>query len=155
MMGYGPGYGPGYGMGPGMMMGYGPGYGPGPGMGRYRMHRFATVDTDSNGIISADEAAARVEEAFSLMDLDANGALTLVEFMSVHMGFGPAYGPYAEERQKQKEARFREMDPGKTGSVSKEAFLKYGQKQFAAADTDKDGKVTPWEFRARAHMWSF
>jgi hypothetical protein len=41
------------------------------------------------------------------------------------------------------------MDPGKTGSVSKEAFLQFGQKRFAAADADKDGKVTPWEFRAR------
>ena len=121
-------------------------------MGRYGTNRFATIDTNGDGVISADEAAAYVAATFDMMDANGDGVVTIEEFMAVRRGPGYGYGPYAQERQQRKEARFAAMDPGKTGKVTKEAFLTYGKGVYAASDDDKDGKVTPWEFRAHMRL---
>lgn len=134
------GWGRGPGAGQGMMMGQGPGF----------MTRMATIDSNDDGVISDDEAAAQVESVFAAMDADDDGELTEEEYMSVRMG--PQRG-FNEERQKmmqdRKKARFGEMDTDKSGTVSKAEFIAAGKARFEAADTDKDGKVTPWEFRAQ------
>jgi hypothetical protein len=40
------------------------------------------------------------------------------------------------------------MDADKDGAVSKAEFIAASKAHFDAADTDQDGKVTPWEIRA-------
>jgi hypothetical protein len=40
------------------------------------------------------------------------------------------------------------MDADKSGKVSKAEFMAEGKARFASADADKDGVVTPWEFRS-------
>ena len=106
------------------------------------------MDANDDGIVSAEEAASAADEVFTAMDADDDGALTKDEYMAVRMG--PQLG-YNSERQaamqKAKEERFAAMDTDANGSVSKEEFLNAAQAHHAAADTDGDGKVTPWEHR--------
>jgi len=131
---------------------WGWGNGPEAGMmiGQGMMGRMAAIDSNNDGIISDDEAAAQVESVFAAMDADDDGELTMEEYMSVRMGPGRRLN---EERQKlmqdRKKARFAEMDTDKSGKVSKAEFIAGGKARFQAADADKDGKVTPWEFRAQ------
>lgn len=134
------------------MWGWGNGPGSGPMMGQGMMGRMAAIDTNNDGIIGDDEAAAQVESVFAAMDSDGDGELTEEEYMSVRMG--PGFGQSRnEERQKamqeRKKARFVEMDADKNGKVSQAEFIAGGKSRFQTADTDKDGKVTPWEFRSQ------
>jgi len=135
------GFGTGAGYGTGM--GYGPGMMGQPGRGRSMM-----MDANDDGIVSAEEAASAADEVFSAMDADDDAALTKDEYMAVRMG--PQLG-YNSERQaamqKAKEDRFTTMDADANGSVSKEEFLNAAQTHHGAADSDGDGKVTPWEHR--------
>jgi hypothetical protein len=121
--------------GPGMMMG-------GP--------RFGVIDSNGDGVIGADEAAAQREAVFAAMDGDDDGELTGEEFLSVSMGPGFGWNESRKEAmQSRKKERFTEMDADKNGKVSQAEFMAEQQKRFVAADTDKDGKVTPWEFRSQ------
>ena len=134
------------------MWGWGNGPGSSPMMGQGMMGRMAAIDTNNDGIIGDDEAAAQVESVFAAMDSDGDGELTEEEYMSVRMGPGFGQGRN-EERQKamqeRKKARFAEMDADKNGKASQAEFIAGGKARFQAADTDKDGKVTPWEFRSQ------
>jgi hypothetical protein len=141
--GWGPGSGMGWGRGSGGMMGRGM---DAPGRGR-----FTAIDENEDGIITAEEAASAVDQVFTAMDADDDGALTKEEYLAVRMGPGEGWNPERQAaRQAAKEARFGEMDNDKNGSVSKAEFIDGGKAHFEAADADKDGKVTPWEFRRQA-----
>lgn len=123
--------------------GAGPGNPDAPGLAR-----FAAVDADQDGVVSAEEAAAAVELVYVAMDADDDGRLTREEYRAVRMG--PQTGTNAArqaERQNAKAARFDAMDGDHDGTVSRAEFLDGGKARFEAADTDRDGKVTPWEFR--------
>ena len=132
------------------MWGWGRGPDSGMMMGQGMMGRMAAIDSNNDGLISDDEAAAQVESVFAAMDGDDDGELTEDEYMSVRMGMGRRLN---EDRQKamqeRKKARFGEMDADKSGKVSQAEFIAGGKARLQAADTDKDGKVTPWEFRAQ------
>lgn len=132
--------------------GNGPGGGQGMMMGQGFMGRMAAIDTNNDGVIGDDEAAAQVEAVYAAMDADDDGELIEEEYMAVRMG--PGFGPgFNKDRQRamqaRKKARFGDMDSDKNGKVSKAEFIAGGKARFEAADTDKDGKVTPWEFRAQ------
>jgi Ca2+-binding EF-hand superfamily protein len=109
---------------------------------------FGITDQNNDGVIAADEAAARRESVFVAIDADDDGALTEEEYMAVRMGPGAGRGPRHEARQELNRARFKVMDKNKDGKVTKAEFIEGGRVQFEAADANKDGKVTPWEFRA-------
>lgn len=138
--------------------GRGMGWHMGRGMGRNRngemgqrgfMRRFAIVDDNSDDRIGADEAAAWRESVFAAMDADDDNELTQDEYMAVRMGDGEGRNPERQKlRQQQKQARFTPMDADKSGKVSKVEWMASGKAEFEAADSDKDGIVTPWEFRA-------
>ncbi len=49
---------------------------------------------------------------------------------------------------KHKKTRFESMDADDDGIVRKLEFLTVGEEQHRAADTDGDGKVSIWEYRA-------
>ncbi len=121
-------------------------------MGQGMMSRMGTIDSNNDGVISDDEAAAQVEAVFAAMDGDNDSELTSEEYMSVRMGPGAGMGRNEERMkamQERKKARFVEMDGDKNGKVSRAEFIASGKARFQAADADKDGKVTPWEFRAQ------
>lgn len=140
---WGPGSGSSWGRGPGGGMG-GATDAPGPG-------RFTTIDANEDGAISAKEAASAVDQVFTAMDSDDDSALTKAEYLAVRMGQGGGWNPERQAaRQAAKEARFGEMDLDGSGSVSKAEFIDGGKVHFEAADANKDGKVTPWEFRRQA-----
>ncbi|MHA7970378.1 EF-hand domain-containing protein [Rhizobium sp. CAU 1783] len=134
---YGFGAGPGWGRG-GMMMN-------GPGRGR-----FPIIDADENGVISAEEAASAAEEVFAAMDSDDNAELTKDEYMAVRMGPQEGWNKTRQAaREKEKGDRFGVMDTDKNDSVSQAEFIANAKARFEAADGDKDGKVTPWEWRSQ------
>ncbi|MFY0615176.1 MAG: hypothetical protein JXQ99_26840 [Hyphomicrobiaceae bacterium] len=116
--------------------------------------RFGAIDTNHDGVVSAEEASANVEAVFAAMDGDNDDQLTETEFMSVRMGRG---GGRNKERQvanqDRKKSRFAEMDVDKDAKLSKSEFFESGRKRFVAADADKDGKVTPWEFRSSRRVF--
>lgn len=148
-LGFGPGYGmmPGYGYGPGMMAGPGYGYGAGM-MGQPGRGRFTMIDVNEDGIVSDEEAASAADDVFTAMDADDDGFVTLEEYMTVRMGPQTGYNPDRQEAMQQaKQDRFDGMDPDGDGKVSKEEFLGAAQAHHQAADTDADGKVSPWEHR--------
>ena len=109
---------------------------------------FGVIDSNHDGVISDDEAAARWEEVFAAMDADGDGSLTQEEYMAVRMGPGAGWGPRHEARQARKRDRFKSMDRNSDNKVSKAEFIEEGRQQFKAADNNKDGKVTAWEFRS-------
>ncbi|HCL66152.1 MAG TPA: hypothetical protein DIC56_15215 [Rhizobium sp.] len=131
-------------------MGAGPGWNRGGMMMMPGRGRFPIVDADENGVVSAEEAASAAEEVFAAMDADDNGELTLEEYMTVRMG--PQNGWNKERqaaREKDKSDRFATMDADKNDSVSQAEFMASSKGRFEGADADKDGKVTPWEWRSQ------
>lgn len=156
--GYGmtPGYGGGpqggqpWGAGTGMM-----GDGSGPMMGWRDPNapgrgRFAMMDANEDGTVTAEEAASQADMVFTSMDADDDGSLTVEEFMSVRMG--PQDGLDADRQgamTARKAARFDPMDTDTNGTVSKAEFIAASKAHFEAADADGDGKTTPWEIRAQ------
>jgi hypothetical protein len=161
MQGYGQGYGhmqgygrmQGYGFGRGPMMGGDDDFGAGPRWRRGDMPgrgRFAMIDANEDGVVSAEEAASAADEVFAAMDSDDDGMLTKEEYMSVRMG--PQRGwnqARQQQRQQAKEARFDDMDTDGDGSITKAEFLTLAERHHMSADADGDGKVTPWEHRRR------
>lgn len=110
--------------------------------------RFAIIDADEDGVVTAEEAASAADEVFTAMDSDDDGALTREEYLAVRMGTGEGWNAQRQAaRQAAKEARFAEMDTDRNGTVSRAEFMDGARAHFEAADSDKDERVTPWEFR--------
>lgn len=150
------GYGPGW-MGQGQGRGYGYGYGQGQGQGQgWGMRRGpgwagggAPVDLDQDGVVVAEEAAAHAEQRFALLDLDGDDVVSEDEFMEAapaHRRMRPWGG--AQRMYRFRTERFKEFDADEDGSVSRAEFIGSAQAAFERADSDGDGKVTVWEFRA-------
>ena len=128
--------------GPGM------GWGHGPGM-------MSMQDTDGDGFISKDEHAAWAASVFETMDVNNDGRLTRSEYMAVHMCPGQQAGssqsPMRASADALKAERFARMDTDNNGVVFRDQFLADGQANFAAMDTNGDGKVSMAELRAGYH----
>jgi len=110
--------------------------------------RFSSIDANEDGTVSADEAAANADLVFTAMDADEDGNLTVEEYMAVRMGPQEGLNPEREaSRQASKAERFAAMDTDADDVVAKAEFMAAGEAHFNAADSDGDGKVTPWEIR--------
>jgi hypothetical protein len=113
------------------------------------------IDANADGVINDDEAASLADFAFMRMDRDSDGALSETEFTEAR-GPGRRDGGWfrwlardeAEAVLKLRKDKFVSLDADKNASLSKMEFFADAKAKLAAADTDKDGKVTPWEFRA-------
>jgi hypothetical protein len=147
-------------MGPGMMgqgMVYGrvgpsttPGMAPGMGPGNTAYGGpSARLDTDGDGRITADEAAAEAEAVFTALDADDDDMLTPEEFGAVPTSGNVANHPAILRRRfENRSARFEMLDADGDGRVDRTEFIGHAEGRFAEADTDADGFVSPWEWRS-------
>ena len=125
------------------------------GGGRGMMERFQMLDSDTDGQVSASEAAEWHETVFLTMDANEDGQLTRDEYMAIQLGRGAdpdQRGPRYAERQIEKDARFTMMDADGDGLVTQAQFFADGQLRFTTADADKSGSVTLPEFIAMRWM---
>ncbi len=134
------------------MGGHGPGQmgqmgGPGGGM----MMRGMMFDTNGDGFIGPDEAAALADGMFMRLDRNHDGVIDETEATQ-----GPGQHGWrkwlgqqqADDMTAKLKAAFAERDADKDGKVTKLEFMNYAQSKYASLDTAKDGKVSPWAFRA-------
>lgn len=93
------------------------------------------VDTDGDGIISAEEYAADAERWFGSFDRDRDGILT-----------EPEYDP--------SQAAIRSITDTFAASgdadvvISRDDFVAFREGELADADLDGDGEVSVWEYRS-------
>ena len=129
--------------------GWGRGHGGKHGGGKHGGHRgMMMIDVNNDGLIGTDEAAALADGMFTRHDQNSDGALSEAEFSTPPHGrswFGR--GDKAAEHETRLKAMFVKLDADKNASVSKAEAFAEAQALYAAADADKDGKVTPWEIR--------
>ncbi len=109
------------------------------------------IDANNDGVIGEDEAAALADHAFMRMDDDQDGKVTEAEFVAGPHGKRGWFNWNSEETaavQKVRTDKFASLDTNKDKSLDKVEFFADAKAKLAAADSDKDGKVSPWEFRA-------
>jgi len=116
------------------------------------------IDANADGVIGADEAASLAEGMFMRHDRNRDEVLDEAEFIGP-MGHGGGWRGWwgtgsaeAEAVQKVRKDKFTSFDADKSGTLSKAEIFAEMQQKLASADADRDGKVTPWEFRALPRM---
>lgn len=136
--------------GDGMRMGK---HGGHHGKGHRGSRMMRMIDANNDGVISDDEAAAMAERAFMRLDRDADGNVTEAEFIDPPGRGRRFWSSWFGDEEKAavqgvRKEKFATLDADKNNSLSKAEFFVEAKSRLAAADADKDGKVTPWEFRA-------
>lgn len=107
------------------------------------------IDADSDGIVSASEASQHASAGFSLFDSDGDGAISEDEYLD------KAASPMSRGRRNLERlfvnriARFKDMDSDSDESVTLAEFMAKAQASYTAADTNGDGTITVWEYRAQ------
>jgi hypothetical protein len=123
--------------------------------GRHGGGRMMMLDTNNDGFINPDEAAAVAERAFMHIDKNRDGMIDQTEATTLpHRGGWRKWmggNPPADVTEKLK-AAFAERDTDKDGKVTKVEFMAYAQNRYATLDAAKDGKVSPWAFRASQRL---
>ncbi|WP_374567706.1 EF-hand domain-containing protein [Ideonella sp.] len=116
---------------------------PAPGEKPQRLphDKFAQVDTNRDGVISRDEAAAAPQLAgkFDEIDTDRDGRVAPAELKA-----------YAKTHRGGAKGAFSKMDGNGDGVITRDEVAANPKlaRKFDAADLDHDGRVTPDEARA-------
>jgi hypothetical protein len=118
----------------------------------------ARVDTDHDGFIEAAEAQAFAAARFDKLDKAHRGYLTLDDWeASLRRALDRASEtrrPRLERALSGREAAFRAMNKAGDGKLTKAEFLADSAARFAAADTNRDGKLSLDELRtAKGHAF--
>ncbi len=128
----------------------------GEGRGKHRGGRQMLIDVNADGVINDDEAAVLADHAFNRMDQNADASLNETEFTTMRGGKGHGGGWFnwgnsdeAAAVLKVRKDKFVVLDTDKNAGISRIEFFADAKAKLAAADTDRDGKVSPWEFRAQ------
>jgi Ca2+-binding EF-hand superfamily protein len=116
------------------------------------------IDKDGDGAISDAEAQAFAASRFDKLDSEHKGYLTLDAFEAPLRRAidraSEARRPQLEKALPRAEAAFKAINKAGDGHLTKDEFLADSRARFAAADTDKDGKLSLDELRhARGHAF--
>jgi Ca2+-binding EF-hand superfamily protein len=128
---------------------------------------FRSIDTNGDGLISGDEAAARREKVYQSMAGKDGNSLTADKFLlptnqasakkvsksskkEGHKDFEELSYAGLQARKKQV---FKSMDQDNNGKVTKDEFMAGGKQRFEESDVDKDGYLTAWEFSQKHHRF--
>lgn len=106
----------------------------------------AAIDLDRDGVVTADEAAAHFETMFDLYDADGDQKITESEYLTM-----PGRGPGASPRDQwlvRRTQRFERIDTDGDRALTFLEFMNEGKAAFTQADSDGNGTVSVWEFRA-------
>jgi len=97
----------------------------------------ARLDTAGNGYVTRDEYLAAAQGRFARIDVDADGKLTADELAGSHRHAKPdgAHGDHSQ-------SRFEKLDSNHDGVVTREEFMAAASEKFAKLDAAGDGKVT-------------
>ena len=112
-----------------------------------------TTDANGNHIISDEAVASMAERAFQRQDQNRDNDLTLEEYSYKPSRWFNAVTPTAAQTDAIKK-RFAETDADKNNLVSKLEFMTAEHTRYLAADTDKDGKISAWEFHSLTRPFS-
>ena len=120
--------------------------------GHGAQERFNAVDTNGNGLISAEEFTVKRTADFVEIDTDGNGAISQAEMMA-HMEKRRAEreAKRAEKRAERAARMFERADRNGDGQISVEEFEAAGNQRFARMDKNGDGSLTPDEMKRRGH----
>jgi Ca2+-binding EF-hand superfamily protein len=116
------------------------------------------VDKDGDGTISLAEAQAFAAQRFDRLDTEHKGYLTLESYEAPPRRAtdraSEARRPALERALPRAEAAFKALNKAGDGRLTKDEFLADSRARFAAADIDKDGKLTIDELRhTRGHAF--
>lgn len=112
--------------------------------GEQREARFAQIDTNSDGQVTADELTAQAAARFAAADANNDGALTLDEMK-------------AAAQEMHKDRMLKRLDANKDGTLSDDEMAKANEgrmgkrmtKRFEKMDADNSGSITLEEMTAR------
>ena len=113
------------------------------------------IDANGDGFIGPDEAAALADGMFMRLDRNRDNVIDEAEATQ-----GPGQRGWrrwlgqqqADDVAAKLKAAFVERDADKDGKVTKQEFMTFAQNKYASLDTAKDGKVSPWAFRAQPKL---
>jgi len=107
---------------------------------------FSKADKNNDKYVSSSEFEEWQDSVFGNMDADRNDELSEAEFLVI--GVRRPTGETPQQREARRRTEFKQMDRDSKGYVTKDQYIEHGEKAFDEADTNKDGKLTPQEFKA-------
>jgi Ca2+-binding EF-hand superfamily protein len=102
------------------------------------------MDKDRNGSVSKDEFMQFMSQTFDRLDANKSGELESKEALSTAFPFGVRTNAAAKVDVQQ---LLRMMDTDKSGTVSKDEFLRFISERFGRLDVNKDDRLEREELR--------
>jgi Ca2+-binding EF-hand superfamily protein len=102
------------------------------------------MDKDRNGSVSKDEFMQFMSQTFDRLDVNKSGELESKEALSTTFPFGVRTNAAAKVDVQQ---LLHMMDTDKSGTVSKDEFLRFISERFSRLDVNKDDRLEREELR--------
>ncbi len=104
----------------------------------------AAIDTDKDGVISAEESAAHAAQKFDEIDTDKDGVVSLDE-LEKHRAAEKAQHEErrAKRAEEMKKKHLEKIDPDGDGKITKDEFLKNAAERHERMEKRAKGKDAP------------